>query len=182
MTESELSIKLREDARRIGLCDQWYGEWKDETTMQELINKYKKGLDFALKHRWPSLQFIKTHFPQEVLRENGILVDDIRSYPVRNPATRRLIYIRNYVLLGESHGVIRYSFKSHTCNVWVRDTSTIRVEVKYGSFILIHLFDKAKADVKTDMVSKICVIKHSPDVSIKQEGMVTIRNEFNYLK
>lgn len=182
MDEKELSIILREDARRIGLCDEWYAQWKDETSQQELCDKMKKGLDFCIKHRWPSKQFITHHFSQEFRRKNGILVNDIRSYPERDPETRRLIYIKEYLLLGESKSVIRYSFRPHTCNVWVFDNSKVTVDVKYGAYILIHLFDNATADVTTDLVSKVSVIRHNKNTKVvKREGIVNIRDEFHYL-
>lgn len=181
MENKELSIKLREDARRIGLCDQWYGEWQDDTAKQELINKYKRGLDFCIKHRWPSISFIKQHFEQDFLRHNGILVDDTRSYPVRDE-NRRLIYIKEYVMLGKSNATIRYSFRPHMCNIWACDSSKVKVDVKYGAYMLIHLFDKAIADITTDLVSKVTVIRHSPNAKIKKEGMVTIKDEYHYLE
>lgn len=181
MTDKELSNILKTDARRLGLCDQWYGDWKEDTNKQELINLYIRGLDFCIERRWPSKQFVKHHFPQDLLRENGILVDDIRSYPVRNPETRRLIYLKDYVLIGESSTVIRYSFRPHVCNVWAMDTSKVTVDVKYGAYILIHLFDKATADVTTDLVSKCTVIRHSENTKVTRNGCVNIKEEFDYL-
>ena len=180
MTEKELSIKLRESARKVGLCDQWYNDWKDDTTKEGLIDFYKRGLDFCIKHRWPTKTFIKQNFSQDFLRKHGILVNDTRSYPIRDE-NRRQMYLKEYVLLGDSHATIRYSFRPHMCNVWVCDNSTVTVDVKYGAFILIHLFDKSKADVKTDLVSKVTVIRHTSDVKVKKEGIVTIKDEFHYL-
>ena len=182
MTETELSIKLREDARKLNLCDEWYGEWIDNTSTQELIDKYKRGLDFCFARRWPSNTFITQNFDKETLRDNGILIDDKRSYPVRDQETRRLIYIREFVLLGNSETTVRYSFRPHMCNIWARDNSVVRAETKYGAFILIHLFDNAKADVTTDLVSKITVIRHSPNTTVKKNGVVTIKEEFDYLE
>jgi len=181
MTENELSLKLRADARKIGLCDEWYGQWKEDTSREELYQKFIRGLDFCLKHKWPSRPFIKHHFSQKFLRDHGILVDDTRSYPVRDE-NRRLIHLRDFVLLGESHATIRYSFKPHMCNIWVCDDSTIKVDVKYGAFMLIHLFDHTKADIVTDMVSNVTVIRHSPDTIVKKTGIVVVKNEYNYLR
>lgn len=182
MNDKELSIKLRTDARRLGLCDKWFGEWNDNTNKQELISKFIHGLDFCIERRWPAKQFILHHFPQELLRENGILVDDIRSYPVRDPSTRRLIHLSDFVLIGESSTVIRYSFRPHMCNVWAMDNSKVKVDVKYGAFILIHLFDNATADAVTDLVSKCTVIRHSTNTSVTRSGCVTIKEEFDYLQ
>lgn len=180
MTDNELSTKLREDARKLGLCDQWYNEWKDETQSEELAQKFFRGLDFCIKHRWPSKDFIKHNFTQEFLRDHGILVDDTRSYPVRDE-NRRLIYLKEYVFLGNSKGTIRYTFRPHMCNVWVLNNSTARVELKYGAYALIHLFDKATADIKTDLTCTATVIRHSPDAKIKKDGIVVIKDEFHYL-
>lgn len=181
MNEKDLSIRLREDARKIGLCDQWYGEWKDETSKEELVSKFKRGLDFCLKHRWPSMSFIKQNFDQDFLRRHGILVDDIRSFPIRDE-NRRLIYLNDFVILGYSHSIIRYSFRPNMCNVWVCDTSHVKIDVKYGAFIMLHLFDKATADVVTDLVSKVTVIRHSPNVKLKKQGVVVVKDEFHYLQ
>ena len=181
MTEIELSKKLREDARKLGLCDQWYGQWKDDTSKEKLVTMFRRGLDFCIKHRWPSKSFITQHFTQDFLRANGILVDDTRSYPVRDE-NRRLIHLKEYVLFGDSHATIRYSFRQHMCNVWACDNSTVKVDVKYGSFILIHLFDNTSAEIKTDLVSSVTVIRHSRNVKVKKEGVVTVKDEFHYLE
>lgn len=42
----ELSIELRKMAREQGLCDQWFGEWKDDSDSTTLFDKYKRGIDF----------------------------------------------------------------------------------------------------------------------------------------
>ena len=181
MTEKEISIKLREDARRIGLCDKWYNEWQDETDKEHLVDMFRKGMDFCIKHRWPSVSFIKQHFSREFLRDNGILIDDVRSYPVRDE-TRRLVYLSDFVLFGRSHATIRYNFRPNVCQVWALDNSKVTVDVKYGAFIMVHLFDNASADITTDLVSKVVVIRHSHNNRIKKEGIVTIKNEYNYLE
>lgn len=181
MTERELSIKLREDARRIGLCDEWYGQWADDTQKDELVKKFMRGLDFCIKHRWPSQAFIKKQFSQEFLRDNGILVDDTRSYPVRDEQ-RRLIYHRNYVLLGDSHITVRYVRRQHMCNIWICDKSSAKVYCKYGAYMLLHLFDDTTAEIHTDLTSKVVAIRHSPKVTIKKDGCVTVKDEFFYLQ
>ena len=195
MNDKELSFKLRTDARRIGLCDKWYSDWNEDGDRQYLIDLFKRGLDFCISHRWPDKTFIHHNFDQELLRQNGILIDDTRSFPIRNPQTRRQIHHSDYVLIGESSAVFRLNFRTdvsnnimvfkykrpNVCNVWVLDKSSVRIEVKYGAFILVHLFDDATADVQTDLVSKVTVIRHSENTSVKRKGCVTVKDELDYL-
>lgn len=181
MEQRELSIKLRSDARRLGLCDLWFGQWKDETSMEELVSMYVKGLDFCIKHRWPSKDFIKHNFPKDFLRSKGILVDDKHSYPVRDE-NRRQVYLMNYVLLGESCATIRYSFRPHLCNIWVCNNSSVKVDLKYGAYALVHLFDNSSADITTDLTCTATVIRHSPSAKITKNGNINVKNEFHYLE
>ena len=111
--------------------------------------------------------------------DNFTLLDVYDLYGIKWYRDRRE---NDFVILGYSHSVIRYSFRPHMCNVWVCDTSHVKVDVKYGAFVMVHLFDKASADIVTDLVSKVTVIRHSPDAKVKKEGVVTVKNEFHYLK
>ena len=92
-----------------------------------------------------------------------------------------IINIRDFVLLGDSHATIRYSFRSFVSNAWVRDTSEIKAIIKYGAYLMVHLFDNAKADVFTDLSSRVVVIKHSRNASVRMEGNVVVKEEYDYM-
>jgi hypothetical protein len=64
----ELSIELRNMAREAGLCDQWFGEWNDDSDNTTLFDKYKRGIDFCIEHGYPTNEFIKSHWDKEMLR------------------------------------------------------------------------------------------------------------------
>lgn len=181
MEDKQISIKLREDARRLGLSDESYAEWDDDTSIDDLCKKFKNGLGFCIRHRWPGKHFIKKHFPQDLLRMNGILVDDTMNFPIRNKE-RRLVYLKDYVLIGKSQASVSYSFRPHVCTVWVFGTSTVRVDVKYGAKVTIHLLDDSSANIKTDLVSKANVIRHSANTNVQMVGIVTIEDKFHYLE
>ena len=66
MTDRDLNIALREMARKAGLCDKWYEEWKDDDTIDKCLERYVKGYDFAVKNDYPPLDFIRENFRKEV--------------------------------------------------------------------------------------------------------------------
>lgn len=181
MNDRDLNNKLKEDAKRVGVREDVYNNWNEEDTIDDNIKRYKENIGFCISHRWPSKGFIKHHFDGEILRRNGILIDDIKVYPFRNQK-RRFVYIEDYVLMGRSEAIIKYAFKPHSCKVYVLDSSSVFVNVKYGAYMEIHLYDQSYVNVTTDLVSTVKIIRHSPECKIKKQGLVKIENKYVYLK
>ena len=63
---------LRDRARELGLCNQWYKGWKKEESKQELIDKYIRGIDFCIEHDYPKLDFVRAYFSKKILNSNGV--------------------------------------------------------------------------------------------------------------
>ena len=61
MNEKDLSKTLLNQAITFGLCQPWQHAWGNPT-QQGLIDKYLHGIDFAIKHNYPTNTFIKEHF------------------------------------------------------------------------------------------------------------------------
>lgn len=54
-----ISLKMKNEAVSLGLCDKWQEEWTAQTTKEEMIEKFIRGQDFCIKHDWPSVSQIK---------------------------------------------------------------------------------------------------------------------------
>ena len=46
-----LSDKMKEEAVSLGLCAQWTAEWKDNSSKDEMVDKFVTGIDFCIKHK-----------------------------------------------------------------------------------------------------------------------------------
>lgn len=170
MSVKELSITLRESARQKGLCDEWYNSWKDDTSEDSLAKKMYKGLDFVLKHHWPTNDFIKENFSTEFLRKVNVYVND--RYSIMNP--------KQSLILGDSDITIRYNAVGHG-EIHVRDNSHVTLTAKTRSFVIVHLYEKAEIDASQIDSAKVVLIKHSKNVNIATKGNVTIKEEYDYL-
>ena len=171
MDSVELSKTLRESARQNGLCNEWYNEWKDEASEKSLAEKMYKGLDFCLKHHWPSNDFIKDNFSQGFLREVNVYVDDRHS--VVNP--------NQSLVLGESEITFRYNAAGHG-EIHLRDNSSVKLSAKNRSFVIVHLYENAHIEAVQSDMATLTLIKHSPDVTIVTDGNVKVKEEYDYLK
>lgn len=173
MEQTQLSMTLRQSAINNGLCDEWKNAWKDNCTQQELINKYLRGIDFCLQHRWPSNRFITDNFDIVTLRRNNIIVDD--SWSLNNP--------QEAVILGDSKATVRVNGRNSS-EIYIRDTSEVAVHVHTGELVLIHVFDKTTVRVYPSEVYDIncTVICHSKDAVIEAPKVVKYKEELYYLK
>jgi len=148
MENKELSISLREIARsqKTPLCDEWYNNWKDDTSIDELLEKYIKGFDFAVKNDYPSLEFSRKVFDKADLHRHNIFLDE--NVNVENASNGY------YVFLGNSSGkIIIDGFKAVT--VYVRHDSSIDVRAFNGAMVTVFYYDKSTGNTVNDEFSRI---------------------------
>ena len=170
MTTKELNNTLREEGRFLGMCDEFYNE-KWDYSQEQLVQRMFKGIDFCLKHHWPSNEFIKTNFSLDFLRSQGVFVDD--EYSVCN--------VQESLVLGGSKIRYRYSGKYYG-NIRVRDHSSVNITARGNGLVIVHLFENSCVTVEQSEKAKVAVIKHSQNVIINASEDVRILEEYDYLK
>lgn len=159
--DNNLSIKLREMARKQGLCDQWFGEWKDDTDNTALFDKYKRGIDFAIEHDYPSLEFIRSSWDKDELQSNNIFLDH-KGIVCNN--------LKGTVVVnGESDITLDYCMFD-TSDVYVRHNSKVVVNAKDKCRIMINLYDMAEATINCNDEARVYVYKHGDKCNIKSIG------------
>lgn len=170
MEQNIINTTLRSQARTLGLCDQWFNNWKDNTADHQLADMFYRGIDFCIQHRFPSIAFIRENFPINFLRQKGIIAND--SYSLLNPA--------NAAIIGNSKATIR-------ANAWAKplvyalDNSTLTVEAKGNSTVYIHAFDNIAIKASTQDLARIVIFLHTKNATINADGSVSVREELNYL-
>ena len=172
MELNTLNKSLRKDAIGFGLCQQWQGEWKSDWDKQKMVDKFFQGMDFCLKHRFPTNQFIKDNFDLDFRRKSNVLVDD--KYSLLNPA-RALI-------LGESESTIRMNARNSS-TIYIRDNSHVKLLASGSSFVIVHLLDSAQIEVETKDNPHVVVITHSKDATLITDCQdVVYKEEYDWLK
>lgn len=132
-----LSETLKQQAVSLGLCQQWQRQWGD-CDQQELIDKYKKGLDFCIENQYPANEFIKENFDRSLLHENLIFVDEHIN----------IGYAPNgvYVLNGACTGVLHFR-EWAAATVYVRHESHVHIIAEDFAKVFVRLYDGGEADV-----------------------------------
>lgn len=137
---NDLSETLKQQAVDLGLCKSWTEAWGD-CDQQELIDKFKKGIDFCLDKNWPSSEFIKSNFDRSLLNANLIFVDE---YVDMDMAPSGI-----YVINGECSGRIRFAPWT-AATVYVRHTSNVRIIADDFAKVFVRLYDEAEVVVDSD--------------------------------
>lgn len=170
LTEKRLNSKLRKDAIKAGLCEQWQGEWKEDWDRQTMIEKYIKGLDFSIVNKWITNRFIRENFTREELHANNLYVDD--EFDLVGDSGI-------YVFQGESEGSI--SFRSYkVATLHIRHSSSVKISAEGFAKLFVHMYEDASADISQTDGAKVFVYTHSDRVSVKTSGEVSLRKSHTY--
>ena len=146
MTDRELNIALREMARSQGLCDQWYSEWSDDSTIDECLDRYVRGFDFVQEKDYPPLDFIRKNFDKELLHKHNIYIDEEVKIDFAKSGY--------YIFLGDCTGSIESSgFCAVT--IYLRHNSKINVISKSAARVFVTFYDQSECQCISDGVGKI---------------------------
>lgn len=166
-----LNKTLRQQAIDNGLCDGWQRMWRCRWDRDELIQKFKEGIDFCIQKKYPSDEFIKANFSKDILRKHAVLVDDDWS----------LLNQRMCVIQGRSSSIIRYN-GWNPGTVYIRNNSHAEITARNMSFVIVHLFDNATVDCHAEDKASIVVLRHSEEAVVTYHtGNVRIKDELGYL-
>lgn len=164
---------LREEAVGLGLCEQWRGEWLDGQGDDELIDKFKTGIDFCILHDWPSVEYIKGHFGKDVLHGHGVFVDDNLGNGVAGHPT---VGGGSVVLLGRCTGRLRFG-GFDVATVYVRHECDVEIVVSDFARVDVRVYEHGNATVVGNSVSCVrCYVYDdgsvigSGDVSVMRRG------------
>lgn len=139
-----LSDELKEQAVGLGLCQQWTEEWKDNSNKEELADKMIKGIDFCLKHNFPSSEQL-----------DSMLTDDVRKKGIYCNEEVRKDDCDFAALFGNCNAWINVS--EHPAEIYVRHTSVLRLSVENGAKVWVNCLDYAKVIIDCDAFSKVFV-------------------------
>lgn len=166
--EKGLSETLKDKAIRLGLCDEWTSQW-GMPDKQGLIDKYIHGIDFCIKHDYPSIEFIKRNFEKDLLHENNIFVDeDVQSRNLKCVA----------VLNGGCTGTLLFDGYS-TCTVYARHNSNVTIDCSYMSKVFIHVYDRAKVKALQSQCASVYILTHGDECEVNTKGDISVRKAKN---
>lgn len=142
--------ELYEQAIALGMCNDFKEHWDkygEDITLAQLCDMYHRGLDFCIKHDFPSVEFMDKHLKGEI-EKYGIYVN-VKDSDGAHDTT-------NIVINGDSEICVKAVGK--TIDITVRHDSTVIIEAHENAFVYVSMYDNSRLIVRyKDSSSRICV-------------------------
>lgn len=158
-----VSEDLRNKAVGLGLCHKWQRLWNTNTDKDELVEMYKRGLDFCIENNYPTNEYMLEHF-DGVMQKHGVFVSNFLD----------LKNVKQVVLNGECSGYLAYDMYS-VGNIYVRHNSKIDIVAKENAKVFVTCYDSAVLDLRTEGRASITVYNYGSE-RISHYGNVQIKD------
>lgn len=165
--KENLSDKMKNEAVSLGLCAQWTAEWQDNTSKDDMVEKFVRGIDFCIGRDWPLAKDIKKYF-SDVIHNHGVYVDE--NVNLRNP--------KMVILNGECVANITYDWMD-SGEIYVRHNSSLHLKVKGLSRVFVNLLDGAELRVICEDSAKCFVYQYGGNI-MKTTGHIVIRDRHDF--
>lgn len=160
-----LNKAMKAEAKSLGLCDEWFGEWSENTSIDGLLQKYIRGIDFVIEKGFPDNETLKK-YAGDRLHYFGIYVDEEINDEADNAPT--------LVINGKCEGVVTYNGFS-AGNIYLRGESDLTIMVYNSAKVFVEVYDNARLQIINDGISKCFVYKHGG--RIEPIGKVMVRDK-----
>lgn len=165
MTVQELSEMFKADARKAGLCDEWFNGWGNPGK-DSLIQKYKDGIDFQISTHFTTDKFILENFTKDELRAMKVFVDDTYGESRSESGI--------YIVQGDSECSFRFEdFAFATFHVF--GNAKVEITTEDASKVFVNVYEYASAKVVQKDISKAYVYTHGDHCTASSVGDVLFR-------
>ena len=158
---------MKNEAVSLGLCSQWTAEWEDNSTKDDMVEKFVKGIDFCIGRNWPSTKDMKRYFG-DVIHNHGVYVDE--NVDLENPK----ITILNGVCVAH----IDYDWMD-SGEIYVRHGSSLYLKVKGFSRVFVNILDDAELHVECEDTARVFVYQYGGNV-VEKSGNVVVRDRHDF--
>lgn len=167
---NKLNEEIMSGAKACGICEEWYDMMKD-ADKDGLLDMYKRGIDFVIKHSFPENSYLLSHSTDEIRHKHLIFIDETVPEGGENGT---------YVFNGTCRGQISFDRYSAS-TLHIRDNSQVVISAKGLSKVFINVYDHSRVEIIQEDAAKVFVYFHGETCHISSHeesyGNVLIRKK-----
>lgn len=150
------------EAKKFGLCAEWYKRMLSVTTYKQLADMYFDGDDWSMEKDFPSLSLLRQH-------KGAIL-----PYELVVDSTEKFENNFRIAFFGNSESEISYSDYA-VGNVIVRHQSKVKIKVSGNAKVFVNLIDEAKVEIEATENAEVIIYNYGPQTNFNNQGNVTVK-------
>lgn len=159
----EVNKRLARDAKKKGICEEWFTLLLQTEDKRELIKMYLDGIDFCLSNEYPSNDYIRRHFVG-TCEAFGIFLDE--AITAEN--------CQHVIALGGCEGTATYD-GWNVGQVFVKHQSRLKVLATGNSFVVVDVFDETAVEVEARDNAKVCVNQYGGTLTTTTDDEAVIK-------
>ena len=150
------------DAKKYGLCAEWYKKMLAVTTYKQLADMYFDGDDWSMEKDFPSLSILRQH--KGAILPYGLVVDSTEKFE------------NNFriAFFGNSESEISYSDYA-VGNVIVRHQSKVKIKASGSSKVFVNLIDEARVEIEATENAEVIVYNYGQQTNYSNKGNVIVK-------
>ena len=149
------------EAKRKGICKEWYNMLMNVTQHSQLANIYFRGDDWAMEYDFPSVELLKKYAG---VAAYGLITDGSGKYVNKH----RLAFFGNSDVELEYNGY-------GVGNIIVRHNSQAKIRVKDEAVLFVNLLDNATVQIECTEDAKVIVYAYGNLENVIAKGNVQIK-------
>ena len=159
----ELSDLLFKEAINQGLCQDWQQAWKGD--FSSLMDMYKRGMDFCVKHDYPSLEILRRYLKGKT-EDYNIFIDSHEEVT---------LFSDTAVALGDSKLKI-WVADYGVLNLYLRHESVADIFCAPNSIVFVETYENSV--LKVHNTTKVSVYQYDKS-EVYGEGVKLYKRERN---
>lgn len=155
--------ELAKEAKKNGICNDWYLELKATEEREKLLDLYIRGIDFCLSKDYPTKEYIRANFKGK-MEHRGVHLDEALS--LKNE--------RRVIALGACTGTVDID-SYNVSEVFLKHDSDLVINASGNSFVMVDMFENSKLVVNTIENAKVCVNRYGGEVTFSSINNSTVK-------
>ena len=150
------------EAKKYGLCAEWYRKMLAVTTYKQLAEMYFDGDDWSMEKDFPSLSLLRKH--KGAFLPYGLVVDSTEKFQ------------NNFriAFFGNSESEISYSDYA-VGNVIVRHQSKVKIKASGNAKVFVNLIDEARVEIEATENAEVIIYNYGPQTNYSNKGNVIVK-------
>ena len=150
------------DAKKYGLCAEWYRKMLSVTTYKQLAEMYFDGDDWSMEKDFPSLSILRQH------------KGDILPYGLVVDSTEKFENNFRIAFFGNSESEISYTDYA-VGNVIVRHQSKVKIKASGNAKVFVNLIDEARVEIEATENAEVIVYNYGQQTNYSNKGNVIVK-------